>query len=165
MTDNPRLPFDDHPEPRPLSREVPPSPPSVVRPHGGGVPSSPVSAGGGIHSVKPRPITPGPVNDPPPPTFDAEAGRIERDAGMQLAADARAELLEQAREVARQVAREKGTVTCDDVRREFDPPLGNAWGSLFKTDEWEFAGEWRRSEIVSNHRRAMCDWRLRKGER
>lgn len=98
--------------------------------------------------------------------FDAVAGERAKQEGMARAADNRAVLLEMARGFAHQHALLHGTVTADDVARQmavhgFSPSaLGPAAGSLFKTSEWEWTGEYVKSIRVSNHSRMIRVWRL-----
>ena len=101
--------------------------------------------------------------------FDVAEGRKQRDAGIAQASDmlSRRFLLELARDIATLHARKHGSVTYDDVYSEmsdkgFRPDLlGNAAGSVFRGKEWQFTGEWRQSERVSNHARVNRVWRRR----
>lgn len=102
-------------------------------------------------------------------TFNARLGEDLKEQGMALANMSRSELLEFAKEACRSVAMRTfdRTVTADDAARElvdmgYDPSeLGNAAGSLFRGNEWEFTGEWRKSTRVSNHARMNRVWRLK----
>ena len=93
-----------------------------------------------------------------------EALRL-KERGMKQAADNDPTTLELAREIAKRVARIHGTVTADDVQLRLDEagfgPLGNAAGSLFRGKDWEFTGEWRTSDRITNHARCNRVWRLR----
>lgn len=99
--------------------------------------------------------------------FDIAAGELARDKGQAKAAVTRAELLELARDVARQIAmsRSERTVTADDVLKRlsdmgYEPgELGNAAGSIFKGGQWAFVDRVK-SERVSNHARWIMVWRL-----
>ncbi len=102
-------------------------------------------------------------------TFDAAASEAAKEHGQAAAADRRRFVLDVARSVARDIAQQDPFRRChaDQVMRrlialDYAPAdLGNAAGSVFKTDEWEFAGEWRPSVRVSNHGRRTMVWRLK----
>ena len=102
--------------------------------------------------------------------FDPEVGEHQKQAGMGIAADNRSLLLQVARNFARELGRFGGIVDADMVQRrmietipDYSPEqLGNAMGSLFKGGEWEPTGEFKKSERVSNHRRLLYQWRLRR---
>lgn len=81
--------------------------------------------------------------------------------GMELAASNRAELLEDAKAAAKQLAMECGEVHLDMVREKVDGDLGPAAGSVFKGAEWEFTGRRIRSTLPSNHGRELKVWRLK----
>lgn len=96
--------------------------------------------------------------------FDRKTSLALKDKGMQQAADARVDELAYARAVARDIAR-YGDSTCDadqvqQVLAKYDIDLGNAAGSLFKTDEWVWTGQFRQSARVKNHGRLLRVWRL-----
>lgn len=38
--------------------------------------------------------------------------------------------------------------------------LGNSAGSIFKTGDWEFTGQWKPSRRASNHGRHVRVWKL-----
>ena len=95
--------------------------------------------------------------------FNLPEGEELRDEGMGLAAGNRAETLQIARKIARYIGRRQRLVSADDVQRIMIAHglghLGNAAGSLFRGDEWEFTGQWTKSERVSNHARQNRIWR------
>jgi hypothetical protein len=101
-----------------------------------------------------------------PTLFDLNEGNRLRVTGSILARDSRSELFAIARGLAVNLAREHGTVSYDDVYREMvasgmSPELmGNAAGSLFRGNEFQFTGQWKRSERISNHARVIRVWRL-----
>ena len=93
-----------------------------------------------------------------------------RDAGMAQTAQCHNVLVEQVRKCMRAVAkmRPNRCVTADDAHRIAasltggnQNALGNAAGSIFKTDEWEFTGVWSPSQRPSNHARPVRVWRLK----
>ena len=99
-------------------------------------------------------------------TFDQDRGEQLRLAGMGLAADNAKESLAVARKVATVIAkrRKDRTVTADDVGRVLKDyygldSLGPAAGSLFKTGDWEWTGQFRKSKRVTNHSRLLRVWR------
>jgi hypothetical protein len=99
--------------------------------------------------------------------FDQIKAREAAERGMQQAADNKASLLEFARGVAREIGRERGLCTADDVQRRLvsrhgisEHALGNAAGSLFKGKEWHFDGKsFIKSERVASHGRYIRVWR------
>lgn len=99
--------------------------------------------------------------------FDAYESRVLADAGMKASARNKALYLEIARQNAKHIARDKGApITADDVRRHMDERgypdiLGNGWGSLFVTGEWEWTGEYRRSTLTTNHGNLQKVWGLK----
>lgn len=97
-------------------------------------------------------------------TFDLAQGELARERGIEMAAAHEASL-GLARDMARQIARELGEVTADDVQLALNKIgfelLGKSAGSLFRTKEWIFTGKWRKSERVSNHGHENRVWRLR----
>jgi hypothetical protein len=102
------------------------------------------------------------------PLFDGRKARAAKARGMARAAAHHNELLEIARDVAESIARSgDGTVTMDEValqmiRINYNPAeLGNAAGSVFKSNQWEFTGERVKSNKVSSHAREIRVWRLK----
>jgi hypothetical protein len=96
---------------------------------------------------------------------DAYAEAEARDIGMELAAAHGQPLLELARILAARHAKNNGTVTIENVRRElgwrvpgWEP--GNWMGSVFKEKRWEPTGRWVQTEHKGGHRRAVREWRL-----
>lgn len=99
--------------------------------------------------------------------WDAKAAREAAEDGMQTAAEHKASLLKHARKVAREVAIRKGEISMDDVARELQGQgvsifaLGNAAGSVFRGDEWEFCNRMVKSERAHSHGNLLRVWRLR----
>ena len=100
-------------------------------------------------------------------SFHDSLGEQLRLDGMQQAAGNSKEQLDTARRVAVQIAKRRvdRTVTADDVGRVLKEvygidTLGPAAGSLFKTKDWEWTGQWRKSKRVTNHSRMLRVWRL-----
>lgn len=96
--------------------------------------------------------------------FDHASSQADKRYGMRLAEEAAVDLLEQARDIARRLARENGTVTADDVGRALgdngSSSLGPAAGSLFRGREWTWTGQWAPSKRRTNHGRMLRVWRL-----
>lgn len=70
------------------------------------------------------------------------------------------------RKLAKQLLKDTPFITIDDLRIIADkygiePHHSNAWGSVFRTKEFEACG-FQKSEIVSNHARRVLQWRLAK---
>lgn len=99
--------------------------------------------------------------------FDHRTSEALKQEGMERAATARAGILLMARETARALARRHGKVHMDDVSivmldMGIDlADLGPAAGSVFKSAEWEFTGEFVKSARITNHSRLLRVWRLR----
>lgn len=90
-----------------------------------------------------------------------------KEDGMAKAADNRQEQLEIARDIAKRIAKEQGTVNADDVGRALKRiginTLGPAAGSLFRGKEWVFTGQWVKSKRITNHSRMIRVWKLKEG--
>lgn len=102
------------------------------------------------------------------PLFDGKRSRAAKARGMAKAAAHHNELLEIARHVAEAIARcGDGTANMDQVCiqlmiMDYNPAdLGNAAGSVFKGNQWEFTGERVKSSKVSSHAREIKTWRLK----
>ena len=100
--------------------------------------------------------------------FDADQAKADKEAGMQQAAEHRMGVLEAAQEIALELGRiHSAGVHIDMVQRRliaagYHPSeLGNAAGSVFKGDQWEFTGHWHKSARISNHHRDTKIWRLK----
>lgn len=101
--------------------------------------------------------SPAPVRAP-----GERTGESLKAEGMKRAAENRRVWLALAQQRAKVLAMRGNTITIDDVFADNLKPeyLGNAAGSVFKTDEWEFV-EWVPSKRPSNHGRPIRSWRLR----
>lgn len=91
--------------------------------------------------------------------------RIKRDIGMKKAASNHKNELEEARNVAIQIARHKGQVSIEDVRHAFlmrGTPIqsGNWMGSVFRGKQWVSVG-FELCRHADGHGRAIRIWRLR----
>lgn len=100
-----------------------------------------------------------------PGLWDPVAGEAAKEEGKARAAEGHATLLDVARELARRHGQMYGTCTADDVQRALDArgvsvrALGNAAGSLFRGSEWEWTGEFVKSDRVHAHRNLLRVWR------
>ena len=104
---------------------------------------------------------------PAPAVFSAAKSETRKEHGMAAAAGKRSEVLELAREIARELCRVHGECTADDVgellfTRHQIKTMGPAAGSLFKSGEFEPTGAFRKSARKKNHARLLFVWRLRK---
>jgi len=101
--------------------------------------------------------------------FDPVASEAAKTEGMTLAADNKAGLLALARDIAKRAALAKSsrTASADDVTEAFVAQgipagaLGNAAGSIFTEECWEFTGLRIKSKRVCNHAREIKVWRLK----
>lgn len=97
--------------------------------------------------------------------FDEKAGMKARDTGMERAAKSKREALSIARTIALDIARSDPDKTCDADRVQahmsmMGIELGNAAGSIFKADCWEWTGKFINSRRVSRHRNVVRLWKL-----
>ncbi len=95
--------------------------------------------------------------------FDAEESERLKRLGMGAAAGHRSSQLKLARGIAAALGKKLGKVSADDVGRvlktDFNiSSLGPAAGSLFKTNEWRWTGEWKKSSRITNHSRMIRVW-------
>ena len=96
--------------------------------------------------------------------FDYAEAQAAKSRGMKRAASHRSDDLETARSIARHLAQTKGSVTADDVQKELiarDIDLGNAAGSIFKTKDFVWTGEFYHSERVIGHGNLLRVWKLK----
>lgn len=95
--------------------------------------------------------------------LDLTEGRRRRDVGKAQAAAKWAPWLASTREVAVRIARQKGTVTADDLRAAgiVEPPGAsyNVWGSVFNDDRFVDNG-FIRSKRPEAHANLLHEWRL-----
>lgn len=98
--------------------------------------------------------------------FDQISAEKLADRGIALAEAKHSSQVGLARDIAEQIAKRKGTVTTDDIRREFVRLhldwLGNAAGSIFRDSRFEFAGDYIKSTVVVGHGNLIRVWKLRK---
>lgn len=100
------------------------------------------------------------------PLFSSAISSWSKDSGMSRAANAKRELLEIAKRLAREIARQAGTCNMDQVNQRLLSEghdcndLGNAAGSVFKGSEWVFTGQRIKSSKVAAHAREIKVWRL-----
>lgn len=98
--------------------------------------------------------------------FDAIESQRHRDDGMALAADNRAALLHEAREIAKDLAKYGREISADDVQAELVKrgygvkALGNAAGSLFAGRDWQWTGRRVKSKRIHAHANELKTWRL-----
>lgn len=103
------------------------------------------------------------------PLFDSVASEAAKVAGMLQAADNKRSLLEFTRKGLIQIARARPdrTVSADDAAKYLADngisvhALGNAAGSLFKTDDFEPAGWFIKSERRHAHSNLLRVWRVK----
>ena len=99
--------------------------------------------------------------------FDLAVGRCAKQQGMDLAALHRADVLAIAKLFAIELGMLYGEVHMDMVMRRLvakgihPSELGNAAGSIFRGQHWEFTGKWYRSRRVTNHARCFRIWRFK----
>ena len=97
--------------------------------------------------------------------FDLATGQRLRDEGIERAAAQCPTLLDEAREIARNIARRNGTVTAEDVCRVLGErkhkAMGNGFAAIFKSREFEWTGKWVQCERIAARSRFNRVWRLK----
>lgn len=101
-------------------------------------------------------------------TLDLFSAIEARDRGMELAASGRTDLIDRVRYHLAQVARSRPDrcVTIDDCAALLESEgmsLGNAAGTVFKHEAWEFTNRWQPSSRKSSHARHVRVWMLKEG--
>ena len=94
---------------------------------------------------------------------EIEAEQLKR-AGMERAA-AHPNPLQLARDIAEELAiTGNGCCDADQVARvlkeAYGISLGPSAGALFRGQQWQFTGQWLKSDRKSNHGRMIREWRL-----
>ena len=100
-----------------------------------------------------------------PTLFSSLSSEARKSSGMAAAATCGSDLLVLARGIARDLCREHGSCTADDVgqvlfKRHGISSLGPAGGSLFKHPDFEPTGQLTKSTRKKNHARLIYVWRL-----
>lgn len=93
------------------------------------------------------------------------AGLAEKQLGLDLVEANAQTFVETMRSYAREFARKNVTVTSDDLRDYadeigFHPHHKNAWGAVFRGDDWMQIG-YTKSRRRSNHARVIGVWALK----
>jgi hypothetical protein len=93
------------------------------------------------------------------------SGEQLRDLGLDKAESNSKHFVDTMRTIAKKIAREKGSVSTDDLRIEavkidIAPFHHNAWGSIFRGPEWVVVDR-KKSEFKGNHAREIKVWSLR----
>jgi hypothetical protein len=95
-----------------------------------------------------------------PTLFDPPSGRQRRDMGLTRVEGRNAAWLARRRAEARQIVRQFGSVTADDLRVlcTGDPPSHpNAWGAVFRQSGWVPVGD-HQMRTPSAHARRVRRW-------
>ena len=95
-------------------------------------------------------------------TFDLGAALDAKEEGIKRVCENNEEFLNIARGVAIGIARERGEVTNDDVRKAcpVQPTHHNAWGGVFRVPLFVWTGKVRTSALVQGHGNLQKVWRL-----
>jgi len=99
-----------------------------------------------------------------PNAMKALTGEQEKEQGQSLVESHNPHWIEIMRQAAVNFARERGTVTTDDLH-QFGDMLGlaprhpNAFGAIFRGPQWKSVG-FVKSKRVSAHARIIRQWRL-----
>ena len=94
--------------------------------------------------------------------FNLSLGEQSKIYGMNLIELHCGDFCETMRKVARGMIKEKGSITCDDLRRfankhGIEPHHPNAWGAIFRTKDFIMLG-YKKSQLLSNHARRIAIW-------
>lgn len=100
--------------------------------------------------------------------FNLALGEALKTMGMKHAATSKKDTLELGKLLCRQAAKTRSnkTATADDASRGFVALglpancLGAASGSLFRSNNWSFTGQWTKSKRVTNHASDLRIWKL-----
>jgi hypothetical protein len=101
------------------------------------------------------------------PIAPVPTGESLKRQGMAAARDAKADAVGYARELAYDIARSRADRTChmalvnEALAAEGKPGLGNAAGSVFATNVWEFTGQRVKDTRAHAHSNEIKVWRLR----
>jgi len=98
--------------------------------------------------------------------FDLDLGMQAKIHGILQVAFNGDQFVQTMRKVAIEIAKKNGSVSCDDLRKlaikhAIKPHHPNAWGSIFKTNDFKIVG-FKKSELVSNHARRILIWGLKR---
>ena len=105
-----------------------------------------------------------------PTLFDMVKAQQLKEEGIARASakGTRGRVIAIAREIARGICYDNGTVTSDDVAKEMEnrgmpyDQLGNAAGAIFRgSEEFVPTGEFRASSRTASHARMLRVWKLR----
>ena len=96
------------------------------------------------------------------PMTSISAGEAFAKAGIDKVEQHCAEWLSNARAHAKLMCWFGDVVTTDDLRTEpiTSPPSEHAWGAIFRHKDFIWTGQWKKSEIISNHGRWIRVWKL-----
>ena len=101
-----------------------------------------------------------------PDLFDPVASENAKQQGMKKAGEHKVDVLALARHVAMEYAKSHGGICHADIvgvllrQQHGIDTLGPAAGSIFKTAEWSWTGDWIKSVRVTNHSRMLRVWQL-----
>lgn len=97
--------------------------------------------------------------------FDATQSEEQKEIGMARAAAANKEQLSIARQIAKELALATSTLECNAdmvqeklIQKGID--LGNAAGSIFRGNDWQFTGRFVKSERVHAHANLLRVWKF-----
>jgi len=101
--------------------------------------------------------------------FNLQLGEQAKIYGMDLVEFNNQGFVFSMRKLARQMIKQCGKITCDDLRIIADkygiePDHPNAWGSIFKTKDFIECG-FQKSKRISNHARRIIVWTLKDNNR
>lgn len=96
--------------------------------------------------------------------FNLTEGQQRRDDGIAIAESNHPSGIEIAKQVAKELAEQRGEITADDVQAEMHfrgINLCNAAGGIFRGKQWEWTGRVVKSARISNHARILRVWKLK----
>lgn len=94
----------------------------------------------------------------------AEAEALKQE-GIARVSRSNREFLDIARDIARYIIKAQGPVTMDEVREQCEahgvvPNHYNAWGGVFRHEDFVPTGEMRHSAQPQGHKNLLREWRL-----
>ncbi len=94
--------------------------------------------------------------------YDRQLAMQFKEEGIKRVCENNKDFLKVARNIAYALAKQNGTVTCDDVRRNcpIDPLHHNAWGGLFGDNRFHPTEMKQRSAAVQGHGNWQRVWRI-----
>ena len=101
------------------------------------------------------------------PLFDYQRAQEAKRDGLDQVEGHNGRWVDRARVEARAICTVRGEVHSDQIRHAMEVALDwapdhcNAYGTVFRGEEWEFTGRFHHSTVVRNHSNLQRIWRLK----